>query len=64
MNNDDFNTKEEELLQGFHPVLASTLRMQAYDRGHSSGNSEVIAILEGLVHDFRQVNSLLIKESK
>lgn len=61
MTPEEYNAQEDEALEGFHPKLAIVLRMQAYDRGHSSGHGEVLGILQGLVYEFREVNALLMK---
>jgi hypothetical protein len=60
MTDEEYTAQVNEVLEGVHPVLASALRMNAYDHGHSSGREEALGILQGLVYDFRKVNDVML----
>jgi hypothetical protein len=53
MNAVEFEQKQEAKLQDVPKEFHSPLRMIAWDRGHSSGHSEVLMILEDLVFHFK-----------
>ena len=56
----DYEKRQKELLEGIHPSLASVLSSLAWQRGHASGEEEVLMILAELIFEFREVNNILI----
>ena len=51
MKEHEFSAKQAELLEKLPEEFHSCLRMMAWERGHSSGYEEVLAILENLVSE-------------
>jgi len=60
MTPEQFNAKQQDLLQGVHPVLASALSWTAYERGHAYGYENVLSILSESIGTFAAVNKLLM----
>ena len=50
MTNEEFNQKEEELLNELPPEFRSAVSYHAYERGHAYGHSEVFIHVAELVN--------------
>ena len=67
MTNEEFNTKENEILSRLPIELRATVSYMAYERGHAWGMVEVLGFVESLVDDLEPaINKLMdrIKNEK
>ena len=55
MTNEEFYIKQTELLSKVPEIFRSTLSYMAYERGHSTGDEEILSYLSGLVSDLAPV---------